>query len=444
MKRILVTGGAGFIGSHVVRLFVNKYPQYQITNLDALTYAGNLENLRDIEDSPNYSFVKGDITDEAFINALFQEKQFDSVIHLAAESHVDRSIMDPLAFVKTNVLGTAILLNAARAAWKDYNGNWYNHAFLDFAFNEAMTIPTGGTHTDNTVWDGAAHGYADITSENIQVILAVFNNDPIQAYSDPFHEGSDPTWAPFWAYYVDETVAATPQSNSAPIQPNPPSGPTNGVVNVEYTYSGSTTDPNGDDIYYLFDWGDGSDSGWFGPYPSGTTVEAKHTWTYGGTYPVKLKAKDATVDGPWSDPLTVSINGPEILLQNVKGGLFRVSAEIKNTWNEPLSNVNWNITLQGGAFIGKKTSGSNLTIPANSSVTIQSGLILGFGSTHVKVDAYIPDGPSAMIQKSGVLQEGSQKMVREWADKYKSIQKTYLDAVEDHFEKLDEIVGGTP
>ena len=320
----------------------------------------------------------------------------------SAQIQVNLSIINHDAASYTGTLRVYIIeLESTR--WKDYNGNWYNHAFLDFAFNEALTIPTGGTHTDNTVWDGAAHGYSDITSENIQVILAVFNDDPIQAYSDPFHEGSDPTWAPFWAYYVDETVAATPQSNSAPIQPNPPSGPTNGVVNVEYTYSGSTTDPNGDDIYYLFDWGDGSDSGWFGPYPSGTIVEAKHTWTYGGTYPVKLKAKDATVDGPWSDPLTVSINGPEILLQNVKGGLFRVSAEIKNTWNEPLSNVNWNITLQGGAFVGKKTSGSNLTIPANSSVTIQSGLILGFGSTHVKVDAYIPDGPSAMIQKSGVV-----------------------------------------
>jgi dTDP-glucose 4,6-dehydratase len=104
MKKILITGGAGFIGSHVIRLFVNKYPDYAIVNLDALTYAGNLENLRDIENAPNYSFVKGDITDETFINQLFADHSFDAVIHLAAESHVDRSILDPLSFVKTNVM----------------------------------------------------------------------------------------------------------------------------------------------------------------------------------------------------------------------------------------------------------------------------------------------------------------------------------------------------
>ncbi|HSF46579.1 MAG TPA: GDP-mannose 4,6-dehydratase, partial [Chitinophagaceae bacterium] len=96
-RKILITGGAGFIGSHVVRLFVNKYPDYEIVNLDALTYAGNPENLKDVEHAPNYRFVKGDITDESFINSLFQGEQFDAVIHLAAESHVDRSIMDPLA-----------------------------------------------------------------------------------------------------------------------------------------------------------------------------------------------------------------------------------------------------------------------------------------------------------------------------------------------------------
>lgn len=119
MKKILITGGAGFIGSHVVRRFVNQYPDYHIYNLDALTYAGNLENLRDVEEAANYTFVKGDITDAVFLDELFAEHDFYGVVHLAAESHVDRSISDPLAFVVTNVLGTVNLLNSARKAWKD-------------------------------------------------------------------------------------------------------------------------------------------------------------------------------------------------------------------------------------------------------------------------------------------------------------------------------------
>jgi dTDP-glucose 4,6-dehydratase len=131
-KTLLITGGAGFIGSHVVRLFVNKYPDYRIVNLDALTYAGNLENLEDIEDAPNYSFVKADITDAEAMNSLFKQYKFDGVIHLAAESHVDRSITDPNAFIMTNVMGTANLLNAARELWKgNYEGKLFYHVSTD-------------------------------------------------------------------------------------------------------------------------------------------------------------------------------------------------------------------------------------------------------------------------------------------------------------------------
>jgi dTDP-glucose 4,6-dehydratase len=132
MAKLLITGGAGFIGSHVVRLFVQKYPDYQIVNLDALTYAGNLANISDIEHAPNYQFVKGDITDAAFIMALFQTHRFDGVIHLAAESHVDRSISDPLSFVMTNVVGTANLLNAAKAIWAgNMEGKKFYHVSTD-------------------------------------------------------------------------------------------------------------------------------------------------------------------------------------------------------------------------------------------------------------------------------------------------------------------------
>ena len=151
MKKILITGGAGFIGSHVVRLFVQKYPEYKIFNLDVLTYAGNLENITDIEKAPNYTFIKGDITDESFIANLFAEHQFDGVVHLAAESHVDRSIEDPMAFVKTNVIGTVNLLNASRKQWaNDLEGKRFYHISTDEVYG---SLGAEGLFTETTAYD---------------------------------------------------------------------------------------------------------------------------------------------------------------------------------------------------------------------------------------------------------------------------------------------------
>ena len=150
-KRILITGGAGFIGSHVVRRFVLNYPDYNIYNLDLLTYAGNLENVKDVETKPNYSFIKGDICNEKFIDNLFEKYRFDAVIHLAAESHVDRSIKDPLAFVRTNVLGTINLLNNFKKCWhQNYKGKLFYHISTDEVYG---SLGANGIFTETTPYD---------------------------------------------------------------------------------------------------------------------------------------------------------------------------------------------------------------------------------------------------------------------------------------------------
>lgn len=152
MKNILVTGGAGFIGSHLVRLMVNKYPEYRIINLDKLTYAGNLANLQDVEKMPNYVFERADICDFDAVKSIFARYDIDGVIHLAAESHVDRSIKDPFSFAQTNVMGTLSLLQAAKLAWDgDFNGKLFYHVSTDEVYGSLQ--PDGGFFTETTKYD---------------------------------------------------------------------------------------------------------------------------------------------------------------------------------------------------------------------------------------------------------------------------------------------------
>ncbi|MBN2274907.1 MAG: dTDP-glucose 4,6-dehydratase [Bacteroidales bacterium] len=171
-KTILITGGAGFIGSHVVRLFVNLYPDYMVVNLDNLTYAGNLENLKDVEPRPNYRFVKADITDQETIQQLFRDFDFDGVIHLAAESHVDRSITNPMAFMHTNVIGTANLLNAARENWKDrFTDRMFYHISTDEVYG---SLENGGFFTEETAYDPRSP-YSASKAGSDHLVRAYFN-----------------------------------------------------------------------------------------------------------------------------------------------------------------------------------------------------------------------------------------------------------------------------
>lgn len=267
--------------------------------------------------------------------------------------------------------------------WIDSGGVTYTMAFLDYAFDESISMSGGGSWSDSTTWDGSSHGFNSVSEDNIMVIAAIFSSN-----------------------YVDETVAATPGSGGAPNKPSSPDGPSEGAVDVEYEFSTKTKDPQGDDVYYLFQWGDGTDSGWLGPFPSDTQQSASHTWDEEGEYRIKVKAKDENgAESVWSNTHTIKIYaGAGIDISTIKGGLLRVSTKIRNPGILEASNIEWTITLEGGTILlGKESNGKISSLSAGEDTTVNSKFILGFGSTRVHVNAEIPDGPSDSYSKGATV-----------------------------------------
>ncbi len=203
----------------------------------------------------------------------------------------------------------------------------------------------------------------------------------------------------------DGYIYAFGTPNEPPEIPSKPDGPSEGIIGVEYTFSTNTTDPEGDDIYYLFDWGDGEDSGWIGPYNSGEMGSALHAWDAEGDYDVTVQAKDVyNVESNWSDPHTITIiEGPVLDIQIIKGGLFKVSAKIKNIGDVDAIDVNWSIRLDGGAFIGKETQDTITNLAIDSEETITSKLILGLGATTVTATVESAEGVSDTREQGGFI-----------------------------------------
>ncbi|MGF3554163.1 MAG: PKD domain-containing protein [Thermoplasmatota archaeon] len=248
--------------------------------------------------------------------------------------------------------------------WYDTSGALYTHAFLDFAFNQAISIPAGDTWSNTMNWIGSSHGYPSITKDNMMIIAAVENDEWHQGYSNP------PSGNPFNAYYVDDCVTIDLSAGSPPNAPTV-NGPTIGVVGVSYDFEFSTTDPDGDNVYYYVNWGDGSNSGWVGPYDSGYTAIISKTYTSPGTYNILAKAKDVdNLESGWSNPLTIEILQDEPPDAPIITGPIKASPKIELEYSfvtidadgdDVYYYIDWGDGTNSG-WVGPKTSGETLTV----------------------------------------------------------------------------------
>ncbi len=356
-------------------------------------------------------------------------------------------------------------------------GDPFHFGFLDFAFDESISINAGSIHSDYIIWNGYDHqdnhgdDFGDIKANNIQVILVIYNssngyvdetamahipNSPPFEPSDPYPEdgGTDvsadvnlkwncidpdgdeliydvyfgkttppplvesnlsvPFYDPgildfetnyYWRIVADDNRGGSNKSliwsfttkpNNSPYTPGKPFGPTEGAAGEELEYVTSTYDPDGDDLYYLFDWGDGNNSGWIGPIPSNEIANASYIWLEGGDYTIRVKAKDIFgVESNWSENLSIHIVKPIIKIGNITGGLFRLKAVINNIGDGDATNLNWNISLTSGLILfGDKSSSKITRIPPGAEFKIRSKLIIGIGIVDIVINANVQYGES--------------------------------------------------
>jgi len=370
--------------------------------------------------------------------------------------------------------------------YKTAEGDPFHFGFLDFAFDENITISAGGSYINSTNWNGNEHGdehgndFGDINAHNIQVILAVYNsingyvdetvaanisNQPPYEPNDPYPangsngvdinvdllwKGGDPEGDPLtydiyfgnanpppkvvsnqtnttydpgklnisktyywriiaWDNYNTSTTGPLwyfiTRLNNPPETPEPPSGPNDGAAGVEYTFYTTTTDTDNDQIYYMWDWGDGNLSEWIGPYSQSKIASASHIWNQSGEFQIKVKAKDiVNTESNWSQPSIINIVKPSIEIGNIKGGILKIKVALKNVGKGEAINVKWNINLIGGFILrGYQTSGTINNIPPEGELNISSKRIFGIGRTDVVFTVEMPDGTIHKKTENGIV-----------------------------------------